>query len=374
MSARHKRLLLPVLGLLAFLGAGLLPCAFNFADAAPSTTQGVKVDVATQVSWGSAGGCVQNIQTDDFGALTPSPSSVLLGSFGALPTVGASTDSHGNKVWVGCVTSNTGLASVTAQGSRSMSDGHGELALSDVAIGATNSPPGGQCDITAGQGGAGSCSLPVAGATLRTLIENAPAGTNELDWQYQLALPANQPLGSYSGGQVTFTATAGEDTEHSQPSGSITEYTLAAGSEPRDIAAGADGNLWYVDYATGKIGKITTAGSVTEYSLPTGSEPTSITSGPEGNLWYATYNDQSSNGKIGKITTSGTITEYAIAKGSFPLGITVGPDGNLWYTNTITNAGGTRIGRITPSGAFIEYKLPSGSNPYGITAGSDGNL
>lgn len=111
-------------------------------------------------------------------------------------------------MWVGCVTANTTLASVTAQGTADMSDAAGDkLPMSDVSIGTTNSLAGGNCNVTANQATAGSCALPTGGAA-QTLLVNGTPGTTELDWQYQLNLPANQPAGSYSGGQVTFTATA----------------------------------------------------------------------------------------------------------------------------------------------------------------------
>lgn len=117
-------------------------------------------------------------------------------------------------MWVGCVTSNTRLTSVVAQGIADLHDSAGQvLPSADVAIGITNRP-GGQaaagCAITAGQATSDSCGLPADGVTTRTLVGEVPAGTTELNWQYQLDLPANQPAGSYQGGVVFLTATAGE--------------------------------------------------------------------------------------------------------------------------------------------------------------------
>lgn len=151
--------------------------------------------------------------------------------------------------------------------------------------------------------------------------------------------------------------------------GIITEYSLPAGSYPIAIAKGPDGNLWYTDYGTSKIGKITTSGTITEYALPAGSDPegiNGIVAGPDGNLWYASTRTS----KIGKITTSGTITEYALPEKSKPESIAAGSDGNLWYTDQQSN----KIGKITTSGAITEYSLPAGSSPESIAAGSDGNL
>src|SRR6266487_2029527 len=157
--------------------------------------------------------------------------------------------------------------------------------------------------------------------------------------------------------------------------GTITEFpTPTANSGPVGITAGPDGNLWFTETATNKIGRITTGGAITEFTLPTtcgssgGCGPYAITAGPDGNLWFT-----ETVGKIGRITTAGSITEFHIkTKNSFPAGITAGPDGNLWFTEFNVNT----IGRITPSGSFPgAFGIPTAkSGPRGITAGPDGNL
>lgn len=177
-----------------------------------SVTQKLEATISSQVSWGNANGCTENIKTNNFGNLVPSPTAATLGSFNALPEAEASTVGSA-KVWVGCVTTNEKLASVAAEGTEDMKSGSNTLPLSDVSIGLTNAVSnkvhGGTagCEIAAGQSSAGSCTLPKNGAS-QTLVEGAEEGTTELNWQYQLNLPANQPVGSYTGGEVTFTATA----------------------------------------------------------------------------------------------------------------------------------------------------------------------
>ncbi len=143
------------------------------------------------------------------------------------------------------------------------------------------------------------------------------------------------------------------------------EYSVPSGSTPFAVTAGPDGNVWFTDISTSKIGKITPAGAVTEYSLPEKSEPYGITVGSDKNLWFT---DRHTN-KIGKITTSGTVTEYALLPESKPYGITAGPDGNLWFTEDVN-----KIGKITTSGTITEYSLPAGSTPYQIVTGPDKNL
>jgi hypothetical protein len=81
-------------------------------------------------------------------------------------------------------------------------------------------------------------------------------------------------------------------------------------------------------------------GTITEYPIPTAdNSPFGITAGPDGNLWFT---ERGSN-KIGRITTSGNITEFTLPTPRSGLfGITAGPDGNLWFTE----ASGDKIGRL----------------------------
>jgi virginiamycin B lyase len=147
----------------------------------------------------------------------------------------------------------------------------------------------------------------------------------------------------------------------------VTEFAVpTASSRPRSIALGPDGNLWFTEFAVGKIGRITPYGEIKEFV--TGGTPFGICSGPDGNLWFT---DNNAN-KIGRITTSGAITVFDIPTAdSNPYGITLGPDGiSLWFTE----AGASKIGRITTAGIINEYPLAANSQPYGITSGSDGDV
>ena len=54
---------------------------------------------------------------------------------------------------------------------------------------------------------------------------------------------------------------------HQIPPGTITEFSIpTAGSNPYDITAGPDGNLWFTEHDANKIGRITPSGAVTEFS------------------------------------------------------------------------------------------------------------
>jgi virginiamycin B lyase len=166
-----------------------------------------------------------------------------------------------------------------------------------------------------------------------------------------------------------------QQTSLSSPLGTsgITEYPIPAAANVflNDIAAGRDGNLWFIQ-SDNKIGRITTSGTVAEYAIPTENknlpDVASVTAGPDKNMWFT----EAYSNKIGKITETGTITRFPVpTSDSVPAGIASGPDGNLWFTEG--SAG--KIGKITPAGTIIEYPLsPNYSEPVDIVAGPDGNL
>jgi virginiamycin B lyase len=139
------------------------------------------------------------------------------------------------------------------------------------------------------------------------------------------------------------------------PAGVITEFSAGISPAPGNyqIAAGPDGNLWFTESAINRIGRITPAGVVTEFSTgitsggfnpdngqPLHAEPVGITAGPDGNLWFTEF----ATNRVGRITTAGVITEFAagITGPAQPRGITTGPDGNLWFAEESTD----RIGRL----------------------------
>ncbi len=184
----------------------------------------------------------------------------------------------------------------------------------------------------------------------------------------EYSLPSgSRPWGITTGpdGDVWFADSATNKIGKVTTSGSVTEYASSS-SRPTNIAAGADGDLWFTSSESDTVSKITTSGTVTKYSVPSSSYPLGIGAGPDGNVWFTDYQTS----KIGKVTPSGTITEYALSAGSWPQDITAGPDGNMWFAPTGNHA----IGKVTPSGSITEYALPSGSEPVAITKGPDGDL
>jgi streptogramin lyase len=193
--------------------------------------------------------------------------------------------------------------------------------------------------------------------------------------EFTLPTPERFPLGITTGPDDNFwfveyaSGTIGRMT----PTGMLTEFPVASATSStylRSIAAGPDNNLWFTDTGNNRIGRMTPTGSSTLFPIPTpASNPEGIAAGSDGNMWFTEYNGNA----IGRITSAGIITEFALPPTSNHGlgGIAAGSDGNMWFADT----GNNRIGRITPSGQTSFFVIPTPySQPLGITAGPDGNL
>jgi YD repeat-containing protein len=184
----------------------------------------------------------------------------------------------------------------------------------------------------------------------------------------EYALPSgSKPTGITSGpdGNLWFTDSGTGRIGKITPTGEKTEYGASSSEkEPFAIVAGPEKEnaLWFTERGAGKIGRITTSGTISnEYTLPAGSKPRGITVGPEGNLWFTDFGTS----EIGRITPSGAVTEYALPSGSTPEGITTGPDKNIWFTDRGTG----KVAKLTPAptegavqspgpGTTVEYNVP----------------
>jgi len=153
--------------------------------------------------------------------------------------------------------------------------------------------------------------------------------------------------------------------------GTVTEWTAP---NPQGIIAGPDGNLWFMD-ANG-VGRITVQGSIVEFSTTSAPGLDRLAAGPDGNVWFTAHVSVQLPfvvqpiivGKVGWISPTGVIVEFPIE--GLPVGITSGPDGNLWVTSSIG------IARVTPAGAVTQLRFSSATTfpPQSIVTGPDGNL
>lgn len=158
----------------------------------------------------------------------------------------------------------------------------------------------------------------------------------------------------------------------------------APGSVPDGLTMGADGSVWFTEYADpGALGEVVNGtihelrGGVTRgFSANRG--PVCVTTGPDGRIWFTEQNDP---GGVGRVNDDGSVTELTggvtrgFTKDARPLGITTGPDGHIWFTEQ-----SGRVGRVNDDGTVSE--LTGGvtpgfsklSRPYLITTGPDRHL
>jgi hypothetical protein len=156
-----------------------------------------------------------------------------------------------------------------------------------------------------------------------------------------------------------------------------------------DVAAGADGNAWFIYTEVRSdgsplnggdnnfVGRLTPSGQFARFRVPTVDafrrylfprNYNSIRGGP-GGMWFT----ENSPAKIGRISYDGIVAEFPLAAFSQPSDITAGPDGNVWFTLT----GKGQVGRITPSGTITLFTLPGNQppanvlSPLGIVATGD---
>ena len=201
------------------------------------------------------------------------------------------------------------------------------------------------------------------------------------------------------------------------PVGGLKQYKVpTANSEPRAIAFGSDGNIWFTEgtsftLAPPKIGRVTPAGAVTEFPVQcNGCILSDIAQGP-GNLLYFTSNNAQlgrfniatgslvlpdidmpdTDALAGNLAVQGddvwitdfnnnSIWRYDTGTGSFtqfpvptlnatPNYVAVDPAGTVWFTES----GAGQIGRLNPQTGTIT-EIPATSFPQGIAIAPDGQV
>lgn len=161
------------------------------------------------------------------------------------------------------------------------------------------------------------------------------------------------------------------------PDGTVTAVPIDAGNPALGLAGavvtGPDGHLWvgstFPMYRLYRVDAATGAYQTYDYSAIEYTGISSLAAGPDGQVWFIPAASQ----VIGKIDpATGQITTYR-NQSAWVNSITAGPDGNMWYV-TGPYWGNSVIGRITPDGQAVEYPLPPNTKAYSITTGPDGKL
>jgi len=224
-------------------------------------------------------------------------------------------------------------------------------------------------------------------------------------------------------GNLWFTEFNGSTIGRITTDGAVTLFPVGPG--PREtqniITAGPDGALWFTESAVSLIGRITPGGAITEVAALPGSEPFDIATGADGSLWFTMLQRASHLGRIVLDGQGGAAVSELAATIPLSWRIAAGTDGKLWLTGInppdqafiqqlITwvtpdgMVGTAKVGdyrAVSPGIAaardgtvwftlnhqgsiagitgdrdltFTVYPTSSGSHPFAITAGPDGNI
>jgi streptogramin lyase len=232
-------------------------------------------------------------------------------------------------------------------------------------------------------------SFPLPTYSGAAIVRTTPAGKVTV---FPLPDGSSGPNGIITGpdGNLWFTEINAQKIGRITPAGRLTEFSLPAGipakTGPHEITAGPDGNLWFTIPGANQVARMTARGVVTEFQLPpppTGTygaaenpptrRPASITVGPDGNLWFT----ERDSGRIGRMTPAGSYTDFSLPYDRGSAGMDMGEigagDDAIWFTEQHSKC----IGRITPDGAvqeFADSPAPTSNPGSNLTVGPDGDL
>jgi virginiamycin B lyase len=153
------------------------------------------------------------------------------------------------------------------------------------------------------------------------------------------SFPAGRPTEMIAGpdGFLWFTDEADSTVGRISVKGEVMTYPLSGGAsvfetpaEPEGIAVGPEGALWIAEQNLGRIGRLMPSGEFREFPIPLPSglppglpwqaDPRYIAAGAEGDMWFTDPGTES----VGRVTPSGEITEYRIPpppKGAYRTGV-----------------------------------------------------
>jgi len=153
-------------------------------------------------------------------------------------------------------------------------------------------------------------------------------------------------------------------------------YALAAGSEPLNVAVGADGMVWFTEAGRNRIGRLDPAtGDVAEFLVPTAdSRPADLALAPDGSVWFTEMRADQIARLVVTSTVDYRVVEYADASlvGGRPYGIVVS-EGSVYVAQTAND----RVSRFTPPDDWVwlpSSGMPSIDEPYALTLDETGGV
>jgi len=153
------------------------------------------------------------------------------------------------------------------------------------------------------------------------------------------------------------------------PDGLLHPYQLAAHTHPGCITRGADGAMWFIASGLGTIGRIAGDGTVRYFPLRgISGVPDGLVAGPDGQLWFPEYQTN----RIGQLGMHGQVSEVVGSRtiGDGTMGMIGDPRSRaFWFTS------GSQIFRVAENGTTTAFQSNEGDQEFAdITTGADGKL
>ncbi|MBV8490991.1 MAG: hypothetical protein JO199_10735, partial [Candidatus Eremiobacteraeota bacterium] len=146
---------------------------------------------------------------------------------------------------------------------------------------------------------------------------------------------------------------------------------FSVGGQPKHIAAGPDGAVWFADNTAGTVRSIDPNGSVKlRATLPSyGADSIPLVTGSDGYVWFGyTAYASDNNSVVGYIVPANDrIKSLAPIGLPNPDNAIVGPDKNVWLTAYQS------VARVTPTGKVTVFPLPDQSDRSSTAIVSDGS-
>jgi streptogramin lyase len=157
-------------------------------------------------------------------------------------------------------------------------------------------------------------------------------------------------------GNLWFTEISVNKVARITPAGAVTEFPIPSPGglalSPQGITVGADGNIWFTEgnLPGNKVGRITPSGAITEFPIPTdGSLPYDIAASTDGNLWFV-ENAANKIGRLNSAVPNGSATLTVIAAPPPPTVLSVVINGGAAQRSEVRSIAVTISGAVTFAG------------------------
>lgn len=149
--------------------------------------------------------------------------------------------------------------------------------------------------------------------------------------------------------------------------GAFTQHEIGSGGGPYGVAVAKDGVVWATLQGASKLIRISPGSEPVTMDLPRPSAvPNDVAIGADGSVWFLQFRAN----RVGQLR-DGKFSDFEVAKENAGLsGLTVAPDGAVWF-GMMRNSS---LGRLR-DGRVETFRLPrDNARPYTIAADPGGNI